>query len=95
MPQLQGLAAVTSLVVSYNSCAVIYQELIEASSDRWNDQNNQALDKSFISGGSEIQYEYEAHFARLGPRFSSADGNHLAACFLLSLIIEKLLPSLD
>ncbi|EPE28878.1 hypothetical protein GLAREA_00036 [Glarea lozoyensis ATCC 20868] len=74
MPQLQGLAAVTGLVVAYNSCAVAYQTWIEASSDRWDDDYNQSLDRSLMAGGSEIQYEYEMHCSRLGPRFSSGDG---------------------
>jgi hypothetical protein len=74
MSQLQGLAAVTGLVVAYNSCAVAYQSWITATDERWDAEYNQAIDKSFLAGGSEIQYEYENHVASLGPRFSSGDG---------------------
>jgi hypothetical protein len=74
MSQLQGLAAVTGLVVAYNSCAVAYQSWISATNERWDAEYNQAIDKSFLAGGSEIQYEYENHVASLGPRFSSGDG---------------------
>jgi hypothetical protein len=73
MSQLQGLAAVTGLVVAYNSCAVAYQSWIQQTNERWDDEYNQALDRSFLAGGSEIQYEYENHLSRLGPRFSSGD----------------------
>ncbi|KAG9229981.1 hypothetical protein BJ875DRAFT_171607 [Amylocarpus encephaloides] len=74
MSNLKGLSDVASVIVSYNSFAVAFQSWLRMTRERWDNEENQQLDRSLIAGGSEIQYEYDDSLARLGPRFSSGDG---------------------
>jgi hypothetical protein len=74
MAGLEVLAAVAGIIAVFNGSTTTFQEWVEENNRRETEEQNQKLARSLMSGTTEIQDEYDAHFSRLGPKFSSGDG---------------------
>ncbi|RDL41727.1 uncharacterized protein BP5553_01706 [Venustampulla echinocandica] len=71
MSGFEILAAVTSITAAFKGSAALVVSWQEGKRERQDNGHNQRLLRSLTYGAARVKYEYDQHFARLGPRLSS------------------------